>query len=501
MAKQDLNLGTVANDHTGDSIRVAGGKINNNFAELYAALGNGSILTVSNVAKTGSYNDLLDKPAFNGFNIVSVPTSLTSPGSPRDVAIGAIDNINYLFVCTSTDTWKIIPLRDDPLVQVSAPNNLYGKLGDRAGLVAYDANNFYYCIADYVDNSTNIWKTIPWGGGGSSFDQDLNTTDSVKFNSLSLGATQTIDPALGVVVDPNYALGIGLSINSGYDENNDVSGNLEIFVPEANERGSIILDAADIIINADLTTSSNFYIGSNSINNDEDGNLQITSNARLNLSSSTVVNIEVDSGEKSWQFDDSGAIVSSNGISITTTGMTGPSFGINVPDSITGNDALFLFDTEMHGHPAIVFPDGSSQFYAWGGGVVRDVPASSIGSAGEKQGDIAFDNTYFYYCSADVPTAESTMMTVLASSGIGAYVDRADYDGDLVADFTANPTGWTFNGQEITDISTSVVGGTTYQLLSSTNWSVGNGIDYELVSPEPDPVDVWKRIAWSNDTW
>jgi hypothetical protein len=62
MAKQDLNLGTVANDHTGDSIRVAGGKINNNFAELYAALGNGSVLTVSDVTKTGSYDDLSNKP-------------------------------------------------------------------------------------------------------------------------------------------------------------------------------------------------------------------------------------------------------------------------------------------------------------------------------------------------------------------------------------------------------------------------------------------------------
>ena len=447
MAKKTLGLGTTANDHTGDSLRVAAGKINDNFNEIYTAFGNGSVLTaLADVATTGSFTDLTDIPP-TAPELVAPPVSLTATGE--------------------------------------------------VGQISWNANNLYVCVNE------NVWKSVPLDIASQvpSFDQDLNTTDSVKFNSLSLGATQTIDPALGVVVDPNYALGIGLSINSGYDENNDVSGNLEIFVPEANERGSIILDAADIIINADLTTSSNFYIGSNSINNDEDGNLQITSNARLNLSSSTVVNIEVDSGEKSWQFDDSGAIVSSNGISITTTGMTGPSFGINVPDSITGNDALFLFDTEMHGHPAIVFPDGSAQFYAWGGGVVRDVPASSHGTAGEKRGDIAFDNTYFYYCSADVPTAESTMMTVLASSGIGAYVDRADYDGDLVADFTANPTGWTFNGQEITDISTSVVGGTTYQLLSSTNWSVGNGIDYELVSPEPDPVDVWKRIAWSNDTW
>jgi hypothetical protein len=122
MAKQELNLGTVANDHSGDSIRVAGTKINGNFTELYNALGNGSVLTVSTVAKTGDYNDLLNTPTFNGFNIVSVPSDLTSTGSPRDVAIGAIDNINYLFICTATDTWKIIPLRDDPLVYGECSN-------------------------------------------------------------------------------------------------------------------------------------------------------------------------------------------------------------------------------------------------------------------------------------------------------------------------------------------------------------------------------------------
>ena len=35
MAKQTINIGTVANDGTGDSIRVGGDKINDNFNEVY----------------------------------------------------------------------------------------------------------------------------------------------------------------------------------------------------------------------------------------------------------------------------------------------------------------------------------------------------------------------------------------------------------------------------------------------------------------------------------
>ena len=41
MSKQSLNIGTVANDNTGDTLRSGGDKINDNFNELYTAIGNG----------------------------------------------------------------------------------------------------------------------------------------------------------------------------------------------------------------------------------------------------------------------------------------------------------------------------------------------------------------------------------------------------------------------------------------------------------------------------
>lgn len=56
MAQQTINLGTVANDGTGDTVRVAGGKINDNFTELYgtmAALG-GSWKSPVRVATTAA---------------------------------------------------------------------------------------------------------------------------------------------------------------------------------------------------------------------------------------------------------------------------------------------------------------------------------------------------------------------------------------------------------------------------------------------------------------
>ena len=45
MALQTLNIGTAANDGTGDNLRVGGDKINDNFSEIYTAFGNGSSLS------------------------------------------------------------------------------------------------------------------------------------------------------------------------------------------------------------------------------------------------------------------------------------------------------------------------------------------------------------------------------------------------------------------------------------------------------------------------
>lgn len=165
MTKQAIGLGTTANDHAGDSLRVAGTKINANFTELYTALGNGTTLNIPNVARTGNYNDLNGKPLIpNSFNIVSVPTTLTSPAEVRDVAIGAIDGVNYLYVCIATNQWKIIPLRDDPMVSVNVPTHSYGKLGDRKGYFAINSSYLYVCTASYVDNTTHIWKRIALDG-------------------------------------------------------------------------------------------------------------------------------------------------------------------------------------------------------------------------------------------------------------------------------------------------------------------------------------------------
>ena len=41
MAYQSIEIGTAANDGTGDTLRVGGDKVNDNFVEIYTLLGTG----------------------------------------------------------------------------------------------------------------------------------------------------------------------------------------------------------------------------------------------------------------------------------------------------------------------------------------------------------------------------------------------------------------------------------------------------------------------------
>jgi hypothetical protein len=47
----------------------------------------------------------------------------------------------------------------------SVPTHSYGAVGDIAGMLAFDATYIYYCTANYVNNTTDIWKRTAHGAG------------------------------------------------------------------------------------------------------------------------------------------------------------------------------------------------------------------------------------------------------------------------------------------------------------------------------------------------
>ena len=71
MAKQSINLGSSANDGTGTTLRAGGDIVNDNFNELYTALGDGSALQIS-ISGSPSSGDVL---TWNGSAFASATPS------------------------------------------------------------------------------------------------------------------------------------------------------------------------------------------------------------------------------------------------------------------------------------------------------------------------------------------------------------------------------------------------------------------------------------------
>jgi hypothetical protein len=81
MAKQTINIGTVANDGTGDTLRAAGGKINDNFDELYDLVGGSTVSTVSaqDTDLDPAHNGNYVRFTYSGAKTLTVQDDATEP--------------------------------------------------------------------------------------------------------------------------------------------------------------------------------------------------------------------------------------------------------------------------------------------------------------------------------------------------------------------------------------------------------------------------------------
>lgn len=83
MAKQTINIGTSANDGTGDPLRTAFDKTNDNFDELYLAGPAGTNIGISSntISSTNTNGDITLDP--NGTGDVTINSDLIVSGSIR----------------------------------------------------------------------------------------------------------------------------------------------------------------------------------------------------------------------------------------------------------------------------------------------------------------------------------------------------------------------------------------------------------------------------------
>lgn len=123
MARQNINRGTIANDGTGDTLRTAAKKINDNFVELYLTIGGDSDIVTSKVSFVDS------GLSFEGTTVNTNDTILTveDPTDLRKVTIPDATGILIMDSASQTMTNKTLtsPVLTTPQINDTSANHQY----------------------------------------------------------------------------------------------------------------------------------------------------------------------------------------------------------------------------------------------------------------------------------------------------------------------------------------------------------------------------------------
>ena len=247
MAQELINIGDTADDGTGDTIRGAGIKINNNFTELYAKpLANTQLGIIQNEISTIQSNaDIVLKPSgtgsilfpgikFNDNNIESV--SADSDLIFRSSGSGslAIDGLGFSGTSIQATDSSIVNINENLIVD--------GTLS--AGATTFAGTVETGSTLDVAGLTTLSTMTV---SGASSF-VGITTVDNLTFNDNIISSSSSADINLtpggtGSVVVAN--LTVDSNINITDNEIKTTQSNSDLVVSPAGT-GQIVIAKADI---------------------------------------------------------------------------------------------------------------------------------------------------------------------------------------------------------------------------------------------------------------
>ncbi len=148
MARLNIDTGTEGNPATGDTLRTAMTKINNNFIDVYGLVGDPSTGLLTNSTTNG---DIKVQP--NGTGIVEIDqlqinnSAITPLITNGDLTLGV------------NGTGQVVVSDDRIVITTTKTATGIGSAGDVAGSIAWDTTNLYVCTANY-DGSTAVWKKL-----------------------------------------------------------------------------------------------------------------------------------------------------------------------------------------------------------------------------------------------------------------------------------------------------------------------------------------------------
>ena len=281
MAKQLINLGTLPNDGTGDNLRIGGDKINDNFNEIYSAIGNGTtaIGTIKVQDQTSTELTLSAKgDVLRIFGGQGIDATL----SGNDLQI-AVDGTVLSATQVSTLENKNIALGDNTITGTTAEFNTALTDDDFATLT-----NSVTLENKTIDGTQNTLQNIP----NSALDSIANSALTNSTFTL-LDDTSTADTiALGETFRFTGGTGINSTIGTNeitFDIDNTVAtltGSQELTNKTINASSNTITN----ITTTELSASAN-------IANTQLANYQITFGAdtlALGDTTSTITNLNLD---------------------------------------------------------------------------------------------------------------------------------------------------------------------------------------------------------------
>lgn len=127
--------------------------------------------------------------------------------------------------------------------------------------------------------------------------------------------------------------------------------------------------------------------------------------------------------------------------------------------------------------------------------VKSKVPDASVGAIGDKAGAVAFSSGYIYYCTADYVPNEYTTIVALPGLSIDTVpVAKGNYPTPTLA--------WsvTISGETL-GITNVVDGGDSWILTVPGMVSSGGAGIQAVLNTGEVLANIWKRVAWSGDTW
>jgi hypothetical protein len=411
MAKQIINVGTAANSKNGDSLRAAFQKVNANFTELYAGGLGGGTLNLGAFEFSGSIMSTTDSTPIVIDQKVTVSSDLTVGGDiVPSVANGG--NLGSL-----ARPFRSLYVSNNTVFLGGVPLSL------EAGSNTLKINNVPISQTIDISDLTDT-EGLLGGGSGNPFDQDLNTDDSVTFNSV--GAT-TVNVSQINGTNPGDELVIQAN---NHNWTFDTNGNLTF--PQGtllgySDPGGFIIDGA---VDKDIAIYTYSGADAHGWTFGTDGSLTIPGDIRSEGNINIDINLS-DSTLRRWSFGEDGSLtLPAGGDIIDSSGQSvlggGSSTVVRQATPPTASNGTLWFNT-LEGRLYIKYRD------AWVDAAPLMMPAP----------DTDIDVASITFADASVQTTAFTGTALVDRLVNGSHEVVLNTNGDLLSanDIIAVPTG------------------------------------------------------------